>query len=280
MRRFSSRENLGARDVRQLRERLVEILVALRCDLTLCAADVTSEIAPKTTRTHLIRSLAVAHVETVDDIHAMHNRRKRSESHRIQASIVAEIDEELRRARVWSARRKRYRAAHVLCLGSKTKKIVFSFLKKNEARGTRYIAQRRNAHQNWIVFECDLPALRRRRLGGQAELGHEAGHVAKELDAREEIRLDEFEEASGADWRQLFVDLDDDRACHRARESKQICNNNNTDQQQPTTANATIFITRATVIQAHDVEPNVCRCARKRCQTRENKHFFLKKKIF
>src|ERR1019366_1803184 len=75
----------------ELRKIFLEICVSLHAELTLCRA------APSA-----LVSLAVAAVQRVHDVHAVADLADRIESRFVERRVVAEVDEQLRRARVWS----------------------------------------------------------------------------------------------------------------------------------------------------------------------------------
>ena len=111
----------------------------------------------------LIRLLAVAGVDALDDVHPGNDLSKWSEAHRVQAAIVAEIDEKLCGSRI---RRRALRKSH----------------RANEI-----------ALLHWLVSNVRiLPRFIHRRIAGKPELDNETRQNAEERRAVKETVLDEI----------------------------------------------------------------------------------------
>src|SRR6202034_66560 len=130
----------------------------------------------------LVRALAVATVELLDDVHAGDHFAERGEALAIEKRIVAEIDEQLRGAGIRASRGEGERA-------------------------------RRVALGDFIVLDVRvLPNLVDGRIRAEAELHDKAGHVAEEGCVGEKSMLHQIIEPVGAQRSPGARDLHDEVA--------------------------------------------------------------------
>mmetsp|Transcript_5430 Transcript_5430/g.19861 ORF Transcript_5430/g.19861 Transcript_5430/m.19861 type:complete len:311 (-) Transcript_5430:14-946(-) len=134
-------------DVRQPREFGLQVRIAVRLDLA------------------LVGMLAVPVVYSVHSVHALHDAADGSEAHAVKVPIVAEVDEELARARVRPGGREHQRSPLVAML-------------------------------HGIVFDGGTPPLGRYAgVARDAKLCYKVGNHAEEAHPGEEVALHELHEA-------------------------------------------------------------------------------------
>mmetsp|Transcript_8760 Transcript_8760/g.21689 ORF Transcript_8760/g.21689 Transcript_8760/m.21689 type:complete len:330 (-) Transcript_8760:53-1042(-) len=161
-------------DVGQVREVVLEVRGALRLNPA------------------LVRLLAVARVDAVDDVHPGDHLPDGAEAHLVEECVVLEVDEDLRGPLVLARRGKRQRPTLV-------------------------------ARLHLIILDRVAPPLGAGgRIAGDAPLDHEVGHNAEEARLGVESLLDQLDQPGSAQRRPLGMDQNCEFVMLRRRQPRKL----------------------------------------------------------